>query len=68
MCQQVQVSEVCEFVVDRMWNVIQADAGTESSFMGNECLLKQKTKQKIKIKAVRRETRHEQKVVQHGTK
>lgn len=40
MCQQVQVSEVCEFVVVHMWNVIQADAGTESSFMGNECLPK----------------------------
>lgn len=47
---------VCEFILVHMWNVACADVGMKG------------TKQKIKIKLVRRENGHEQKAVQHGTK
>lgn len=33
---------------------MQGDAGSKDSFMGNGCLLQEKTKQKIKTKVVKR--------------
>lgn len=46
--------QVKALVVVQMWNIVQGDAGSKDSFMGNGCLLQEKTKQKIKTKVVKR--------------